>query len=323
MTNPSMVTSPPATYRVLIVDDDDVIRENVALYLSHFHKPPSWFFYDLKIDTSLDPVDAKKKLREEAYDLVISDIHMPFQNGFAFISEIKNTYPALKTALITAYNVNDYIRMAKMTGICSIIVKTIPFNFDELSQVVNNLLVPQAARGLENYMAAGCELNKMVITDTNQIMSTFHQLKNFFQSHNVRDVDNLATAMIEAITNAVYHAAKLPDGTLKYEKGQEIPHLEETEYVTIYYGSDPEKVGVSIVDQWGQITTDEILYWLDRNISGSGLLDTHGRGVYLIHTLVDRLIINISPGQRTEIIVLDYFSEKYSFNKPLYINLSN
>ena len=50
-------------------------------------------------------------------------------------------------------------------------------------------------------------------------------------------------------------------------------------------------------------------------------MDTHGRGVYLIHTLVDRLIINIAPGRRTEIILLDYFGNDFSANKPIYINM--
>jgi anti-sigma regulatory factor (Ser/Thr protein kinase) len=163
-------------------------------------------------------------------------------------------------------------------------------------------------------------MNRFTITNSDQIMDAFYLLREFFQASNARHIDDLSTAMIEAITNAVYHVAKLPDGSLKYQKGQRIEQLAPEEYVFIDYGKDNEKLGVAIQDQGGRITADEILYWLDRNISGSGLLDTHGRGVYLIHTLVDRLIINISPGKCTEIIVLDYFSNEYSSNKPLYIN---
>ena len=49
-------------------------------------------------------------------------------------------------------------------------------------------------------------------------------------------------------------------------------------------------------------------------------MDTHGRGVYLMHRLVDRVLINIAPGQRTEIIILDYFNSSPNLNKPIYIN---
>jgi anti-sigma regulatory factor (Ser/Thr protein kinase) len=88
----------------------------------------------------------------------------------------------------------------------------------------------------------------------------------------------------------------------------------------VYFGQDLDRIGIAIVDQGGRVTADEILYWLDRNISGAGLMDTHGRGVYLIHRLVDRVLINIAPGQRTEILILDYFNTAFTANKPLYIN---
>jgi hypothetical protein len=42
--------------------------------------------------------------------------------------------------------------------------------------------------------------------------------------------------------------------------------------------------------------------------------------VYLIHRLVDRVLINIAPGQRTEIIMLNNLGQTPSVNKPIYIN---
>jgi hypothetical protein len=50
-------------------------------------------------------------------------------------------------------------------------------------------------------------------------------------------------------------------------------------------------------------------------------MDTHGRGVYLIHRLVDRVLINIAPGRRTEILMLNYLRPSQTqANKPIYIN---
>jgi hypothetical protein len=34
----------------------------------------------------------------------------------------------------------------------------------------------------------------------------------------------------------------------------------------------------------------------------------------------DRMIINIAPKKRTEVILINYFSHKYRGYKPLYIN---
>jgi DNA-binding NarL/FixJ family response regulator len=303
-------------YNLLIVDDDDVIREGLVGYLDNYHESD----YGLTVDSSPNPADAREKLSKTAYNLVITDINMPGEDGFSLINYIRKNYPATKTAMITAYKVEDYVRNAKKTGIFNIIAKTAPFNFDELSDVVDNLLDPASAFGIENYMDPHAKMAQVIIKNSDDIMVAFMELQKFLESNHVPNPNDLLTAVIEAITNAVYHVAKLPDGSLKYEKGQQISKLEENEYVYIYYGQDLERIGIAIVDQGGRITADEILYWLDRNISGSGLMDTHGRGVYLIHTLVDRVLINIAPGQRTEIIILDYFSNTYSANKPIYIN---
>jgi DNA-binding NarL/FixJ family response regulator len=303
-------------YRVLIVDDDDVIREGLVGYLENYHEAA----YDLTLEASPSPEDARQKLAHASFDLVITDINMPGEDGFSLIQFMKQHYPQTRTAMITAYKVEDYIRNAKKTGIFNIIAKTAPFNFEELSSVVNNLLEPTSAFGIETYMDAECKLNQVIIKNSEDITVAFTALQTFLNHSGVTNPNDLLTAVIEAITNAVYHVAKLPDGSLKYEKGQRIERLEESEYVYIYYGQDLERIGIAIVDQGGRITADEVLYWLDRNISGTGLMDTHGRGVYLIHRLVDRVLINIAPGQRTEIIILDYLSSICNSNKPIYIN---
>lgn len=303
-------------YRLLIVDDDDVIREGLVGYLENYHEAP----YTLAIDSSPHPIDAREKLASHKYDLVISDINMPEEDGFSLLNHVRQNYPGTRTALITAYKVEDYIRNAKETGTTNIIAKTAPFNFDELSNVVDNLLNPQAAFGLEHYLDPGCPIDEFVIKSSDDIMVAFQKLQEFLSFHNVSNAPDLLTAVIEATTNAVYHVAKLPDGALKYEKGQHIEALGDDERVYLYFGGDGDRIGIAIVDQGGRITADEILFWLERNISGSNLMDTHGRGVYLIHTLVDRVLVNIAPGQRTEIIMLNYFSDVFRTNKPVYIN---
>lgn len=320
--NPSLsqpgpdATQPRKHYHLLIVDDDDVIREGLVGYLENYHEAT----YDLVIEASPSPADAREKLKQSTYDLIITDINMPGEDGFSLIQHINAQYPGTRSAMITAYKVEDYVRNAKKTGVFNIIAKTAPFNFDELSSVVNNLLEPSSAFGIETYMDPHCKLTQVVIQNSDDIMVAFGALQEFLSTSKIANPNDLLTAVIEAITNAVYHVAKLPDGSLKYEKGQQIEQLDENEYVYIYFGQDLERIGIAIVDQGGRITADEILYWLDRNISGTGLMDTHGRGVYLIHRLVDRVLINIAPGQRTEIIILDYLSHTYSTNKPIYIN---
>lgn len=317
MDNPEANTNKTSpNYHLLVVDDDDVVREGLVGYLENYHEAP----YTLSIDSAPNPIIAREKLERQHFDLVISDINMPEEDGFHFLKFVKQHYPKIKTALITAYKVEDYIRNARKTGTYNVIAKTAPFNFEELSNVVNNLLLPEKAFGLANYLTPNATLNTRTVTSSEDIMAVFGDLKTFLESTTVQNVPDLLTAVIEAVTNAVYHVAKNPDGTLKYDKGQQIEHLDPQEYVDVQFGADTEKVGIAIVDQGGRITADEIVYWLERNLSGQNLMDTHGRGVYLIHALADRLLVNISPGHKTEIIMLSYFAKDFSSNKPVYIN---
>jgi anti-sigma regulatory factor (Ser/Thr protein kinase) len=234
--------------------------------------------------------------------------------------------PLTRTALITAYKVEDYVYNAKLTGVFNIIAKTAPFDFNELSRVVNNLIEPASAFGLEHYLKQSSSVEHFTIASSHDIMQAYALLKTYLSDDPIQlsssQVNDLLTALVEAMTNAVYHVHRKEDGSLKYEKGHPIDHLERDEQVEITYGHDADVVGISIADQGGGMNASDILYWLERNISGAGLMDTHGRGVYLMHRLADRLLINIAPGERTEIILFHYLTDikNRTANKPIYIN---
>ncbi len=314
----SNVSSPNTRpYGVLVVDDDSTIRDNLKEYLSFYHQAD----YELEIDEASTAEDAFQMLESKEYDLIISDINLPDQDGFAILREAVHHNPDIKRALITAYDLDTYITMAKEEKVYNIIVKTAPFNFSEFSVVVDNLLNPKKAFGLDKYIDEPAEpITEIVVKSSHEIMQAQQELKDFFQRFGLPDIDALAIVIVEAITNAVYHSAKLPDGSLRYQKGEIIDELKPEEQVIISYGFDDEKLGLSIRDQGGSMSADEILYWLERNITGQSLMDTHGRGIYLIHRLMDRVIINLSRNNCTEIILLHYLQEMSGENKPLYIN---
>jgi DNA-binding NarL/FixJ family response regulator len=308
------------TYRLLLIEDDAVIRHSLVSYLTQYHAAP----YRLEVD-ACDSAEVGRPMlaAQPSYDLIISDINLPGEDGFNFLTYARQVLPKARLALITAYRVEDYVETAKEKGIFNIIAKTVPFDFKELSTVVSNLLDPSLAFGLTNYLSDKREVQTFVLTKSDDIMDAFYRLRGFFEELKMPQVDELCTALIEAITNAVYHATHTDTGEEKYVKGQPIEQLEPDEYVTMSYGTDGDWLGVSILDQGGRLSGQEILYWLERNMSGANVFDTHGRGLFLIHTLVDRLIVNIEPERRTEIILLHSLQSENRLdnNKPVYINV--
>ena len=79
-------------FHILVVDDDDRIRELVKEYLEENH---------FLVSTAKDALDAKKKIEIVKFDILILDIMMPGESGLSLTKEIKknNTTPII---LLTA-----------------------------------------------------------------------------------------------------------------------------------------------------------------------------------------------------------------------------
>ena len=65
---------------ILVVDDDNRIRELIKEYLSD---------NDFIVSTAVDAESAKIKLEQIKFDLVVLDVMMPGQSGFELTKEIK------------------------------------------------------------------------------------------------------------------------------------------------------------------------------------------------------------------------------------------
>lgn len=294
--------------KVLIVDDEAIIREMLQVELERHYE----------VYTAEDAGKAFDVLNETAIDLVISDINMPGMKGFELIKQVRGKYPGTRTALITAYNVNDYIRMAKENDISNIISKSTPFNFDEFNSIVKNLVTEQIF-GLENYMLPDFNvLGEYTIVNSRQISDVEDNVIDLISRfHKAEPFVNIL--LEELITNAVYHAPVDENGKEKYTKHSAV-ELDEAEAVKIYIGRDSEKYGVSVLDTSGKLTKKQALFKIDRHIHGEGLLDEDGRGLHMSRIYSDRFIINIKKDVATEAIFINYLDEKYKGFKPLYIN---
>ena len=68
------------TFHILVVDDDDRIRELVKQYLEE---------NNFLVTTAIDALDAKKKLEIIKFDILILDIMMPGESGLSLTKEMK------------------------------------------------------------------------------------------------------------------------------------------------------------------------------------------------------------------------------------------
>src|SRR6185369_2580674 len=81
-----MSTSTPEKYRVLVVDDDESVREVFALLLRK---------EGYKVAAAENGFDGLLKLKQLVADVIISDLNMPKMSGFEFLSVVRRRFPKI------------------------------------------------------------------------------------------------------------------------------------------------------------------------------------------------------------------------------------
>jgi two-component system, OmpR family, phosphate regulon response regulator OmpR len=113
---------------ILIVDDDDRIRDLVKQYLEE---------NNFIITTAKDAFDAKRKISIIKFDIMILDIMMPGESGLSLTKYIKKNYPTPIILLTAKGETSDRIEGLEL-GADDYLGK--PFEPKELLLRINNIL---------------------------------------------------------------------------------------------------------------------------------------------------------------------------------------
>ncbi|WP_019530987.1 response regulator [Dasania marina] len=120
--------------RLLVVEDDDVLRQMMAEKLMH---------EGYEVVTAVDGEDAIRQIAKQYFDCVLTDIFMPNRDGYEVIQALTNSGLATKIIAIsgmpeTTEMGKDCLKIATILGSHSVIRK--PFDFADLLQTVNDLV---------------------------------------------------------------------------------------------------------------------------------------------------------------------------------------
>lgn len=117
------------TYKILICDDEEGIREALKLILSdHFN-----LIIAHDGGQCLDCLKNDKDIK-----LVLMDIKMPKRDGLDILKEIKEKHPQQKVIVITGYRSVETATEAVKLGACGYIVK--PFKAEEILATVRSCI---------------------------------------------------------------------------------------------------------------------------------------------------------------------------------------
>ena len=123
--NDGVLTSTDYIPQILVVDDEERIREGCQMVLSEL---------DYKVDTASDGAEGLRMIKLRHYDIILLDLMMPMISGFDVLSKVCDLHPDTVVIVITGYATIEHSVEAMKKGAFDFIPK--PFDPEQLRAVV-------------------------------------------------------------------------------------------------------------------------------------------------------------------------------------------
>ena len=117
--------------KLLVVDDERSMRELLELVLKR---------EGYSVHTAENGTRALELIRQNVYDLIISDVKMPDINGIDLLARVREISPETMVIMITAFATVDTARRAFKLGAEDLVIKDAGFDVEELKVSVGKVL---------------------------------------------------------------------------------------------------------------------------------------------------------------------------------------
>ncbi|MBI5203968.1 MAG: endopeptidase La [Nitrospirae bacterium] len=121
--------------RILVVDDEEVARKNLAHVLSK---------ENYTVSTAANGMEALKKMAQSEFDVILTDFKMEKIDGMEILERTKTKFPETEVIMITGYATIDTAVEAMKKGAFHYIAK--PFKLDEVREIVAQALDKKSLR---------------------------------------------------------------------------------------------------------------------------------------------------------------------------------
>ena len=146
-------------YRLLIVDDEALIRSGLRARIAFFNFP------DLDVDEAGSGAEALRRFGESEYGIAIVDISMPDMNGLELVERAKALGARTRFVLLSGYAEFGYAQKAITLGVRAYLNK--PVSNDALRAQIEELLEELRAEEADSGRASAPDPEK----ELNQILS--------------------------------------------------------------------------------------------------------------------------------------------------------
>lgn len=157
--------------KILIVDDEKFIRNGIsAILLNSFGE-------NIDVQLAKNGKEALEIIKINNFDLIITDINMPFINGIDLIKEIRKFNESINIIVISGYDEFEYARQCMKYGVRSYLLK--PINDIELVNIVK-----------ENIKDILCEKNNAENLEDKKLEHVYiEKAKEYIENNYYRDIN--------------------------------------------------------------------------------------------------------------------------------------
>jgi len=113
---PNQVANMNDKTRILVVDDDEVVRRSYVRSLQSLA---------CNVDAASNGAEALQSMERNAFDVVLLDIRMPGQDGISVLRTIKQKWPESEVVVITGYPTVDSAKEAVRLGAYDYLAKPV------------------------------------------------------------------------------------------------------------------------------------------------------------------------------------------------------
>ena len=130
--------------KILLAEDQAMVRTALASLIR--------LEANYEVDEASDGQEAKEKLKNDTYDLLLTDIEMPHISGLELVQWVHAEQPEVRCVIMTTFNRAGYIKRAIDAGVRGFLLKDAPIQVLIQSiqqvidgqQVISNELLMQA-----------------------------------------------------------------------------------------------------------------------------------------------------------------------------------
>jgi len=253
--------------------------------------------------------DAKSTLEHQPLDILICEIRDKDED-FAIFDLAHRIQPNCRSIAVISDSLEEYFPdMLARAFPNNFIADNSAVNQDELVATIRKLLSGDIF-GMHQYQI---RVEKSVALDSSRDKyPMIKQAADFFASHAVatRIIGNIELIMNELITNASFHAPTGISGEPSHrdaERSAEIPFHGDRR-PSVAYGIGENHLGIAVSDCFGSLDQETFFSYVNRCFAEKSIHQSNGQGagmgLFLVYKSLDQMVINVAPGEKTEVIAL-------------------